>query len=367
MNGTVHPARAALRDAKRIVLKIGSRSLVGGGGRYGQLARMLAAQRAAGRNVVLVSSGAVAVGRERLGFTERPKQVTRLQAAAAAGQSQLMRAYEEAFSAHGLVAAQVLLTHADLADRERYLNARGALDELLALGVVPVINENDTVSIDELKFGDNDQLAALVSALVGADLLVLLTDVEGLLDPSGARVSVVSEFAEAMAWVKPPTDDVGLGGMASKMESARRATLHGVPVIIGDARDVDLLARVVAGEDVGTLFVPPHEQLSSKKHWIAFTLKPKGAIVVDAGAAGVLRAGRSSLLPSGILGVRGDFDAGDAVAIVDPEGREFARGLARYGLHNCARLAGCKTSEIESRVGTSAGDAVVHKDELVVL
>lgn len=362
-----HAARAALKDAKRIVLKIGSRSLVGGGGRYAQLAQMLAAQRAEGRSVVLVTSGAVAVGRERLGFTERPKQVTKLQAAAAAGQSHLMRAYEEAFSAHGLVAAQVLLTHADLADRDRYLNARGALDELLTLGVIPVINENDTVSIDELKFGDNDQLAALVAALVGADLLVLLTDVEGLLDPRGTRASVVTDMAEAMSWVKPPTDDVGLGGMASKMESARRATLHGVPVVIGDARDVDLLAKVVAGEDVGTLFVPPHEQLSSKKHWIAFTLKPKGALIVDRGAADALRGGRASLLPSGVLGVRGDFDAGEAVSIVDVEGREIARGLARYGVHNCARLAGAKTREIETRVGSHAGDAVVHKDELVVL
>jgi len=366
MNHSENP-RKALADVRRIVLKIGSRSLVGGGGRYAQLAQMLAAQRAAGRSVVLVSSGAVAVGRERLGFTERPKQVTKLQAAAAAGQSQLMRAYEEAFSAHGLITAQVLLTHADLADRDRYLNARGALDELLSLGVIPIINENDTVSIDELKFGDNDQLAALVSALVGADLLVLLTDVEGLLDADGTRVSVVHDMAEAMSFVKPPTDDVGLGGMASKMESARRATLHGVPVVIGDARDVELLRKVLDGEDVGTLFVAPADRLSSKKHWIAYTLKPKGALIVDRGAARVLSGGKSSLLPSGVVGVRGDFDAGDAVQIIDLDGKEIARGLARYGVHNCARLAGAKTSEIESRIGANAGDAIVHKDELVVV
>lgn len=360
-------ARASLRDAKKIVLKIGSRSLVGDGGRYARLAAMLATEAKRGRSVVLVSSGAVAVGRERLGFTERPKQVTRLQAAAATGQSALMRAYEEAFSSHGVVVAQILLTHADLADRERYLNARGALDELLALGVVPVVNENDTVSIDELKFGDNDQLAAMVATLIGADLLVLLTDVEGLLDPQGARASVVTDMAEAMSWVKPPTDDVGLGGMASKMESARRATLHGVPVIIGDARDEGLLAKVLAGDDVGTLFVPPENRLTSKKHWIAFTLKPRGTILVDRGAARVILGGKASLLPSGVVGVRGDFDAGDAVRIVDLDDRELARGLARYSVHNCARLAGAKASEIEGRIGMTAGDAIVHKDELVVL
>lgn len=360
-------ARASLRDAKKIVLKIGSRSLVGDGGRYARLAEMLARESKAGRSIVLVSSGAVAVGRARLGFTERPKQITKLQAAAAAGQSHLMRAYEEAFSAHGIVAAQILLTHADLADRDRYLNARGALDELLALGVVPVVNENDTVSVDELKFGDNDQLAAMVATLIGADLLVLLTDVEGLLDPSGVRASVVTDMAQAMAWVKPPTDDVGLGGMSSKMESARRATLHGVPVIIGDARDETLLSRILAGDDVGTLFVPPESRLTSKKHWIAFTLKPRGVILVDRGAVRALEGGKASLLPSGVLGVRGDFDAGDAVSVVDSEGREFARGLARYSVHNCAKLAGTKASEIEARLGMTAGDAIIHKDELVVL
>lgn len=364
---TPNPARERLRDAKRIVLKIGSRSLVAGGGRFEQLAAMLAEQRREGRNVVLVSSGAVAVGRERLGFTERPKQVTKLQAAAAAGQSHLMRAYEEAFSHHGLVAAQVLLTHADLADRDRYLNARGALDELLALGVVPVINENDTVSIDELKFGDNDQLAALVAPLVGADLLVLLTDVEGLLDPSGVRVSVVEDMAQAMAWVKPPTDDVGLGGMGSKMESARRATRHGIPVVIGDARDVELLAKVTRGEDVGTLFVPSADPLSSKKHWIAFTLKPKGAIVLDAGAVEAVCRRNGSLLPSGVLGVRGDFEPGDAVSLVDGEGRELARGLARHGVHAAARIAGVRSADIEAKLGFPGSDVLVHKDELVVL
>ncbi len=358
--------RVALRESRRLVVKIGSRSLLAEGGRYGQMAAAFARLRESGRSAVLVTSGAVAVGRKRLGFTERPKQIPRLQAAAATGQSLLMRAYEEAFSSHGLHTAQVLLTHADLADRDRYLNARGAIEALLELGVVPIINENDTVAVEELRFGDNDQLAALVSALVGADLLVLLTDVDGVLDGEGSRVGCFADIETALALVRPPTDDIGLGGMASKVESARRATVHGVPVVIGSAADPELLSRIVAGEDVGTLFLPHGSPLASKKHWIAYTLKPKGTIVVDRGAAEVLVGGRASLLPKGVIGVRGDFDVGDSVRIVDPDGREIARGLARYGTHNAARLAGASSREIQARIGQHAGDVLVHKDELVV-
>jgi glutamate 5-kinase len=360
-------ARAILGDARRVVMKVGSRSLLADGGRYRMLAAQIAEQRAQGRDVVLVSSGAVAEGRKRLGMTQRPKEIPRLQAAAAAGQARLMHAYEEAFEVHKVEVAQVLLTHADLADRDRYLNARGALEALLELGVVPIINENDTVSIDELKFGDNDQLAALVAALVGADLLVLLTDVEGLLDAEGRRVPLVEDVQQALALVKPPTDDVGLGGMGSKMDAAKRATRHGVPVVIGDARDPELLARITRGEDVGTLFLPSGSKLASKKHWIAYTLKPKGAILIDRGASEVVLRGKASLLPSGVVGVRGDFDVGDPVSIVDPDGKEIARGLARYGLVNVARLVGAKSSEIAARIGHDGGDVVVHKDELVVL
>ncbi len=359
-------ARAALRESRRLVMKIGSRSLLAGGGRYAQLAAQLAALGARGRSGVLVTSGAVAVGRRRLGFTERPKQITRLQAAAATGQSLLMRAYEEAFAAHGVSVAQVLVTHADLADRERYLNARGAIEALLELGVVPIINENDTVAVEELKFGDNDQLAAMIAALVGADLLLLLTDVDGVLDADGRRIPCVDDLEAVLALIRPPTDDVGLGGMASKVEAARRATLHGVPVIIGSAADPNLVARVLAGEDIGTLFLPNGSPLASKKHWIAYTLKPKGTIMVDQGAAAVLLGGRASLLPKGVIGVRGDFEVGDAVLIVDPGGKEIARGLARYGVHNAARLAGASSREIQARIGQHAGDVLVHKDELVV-
>ncbi|MCB9661288.1 MAG: glutamate 5-kinase [Polyangiales bacterium] len=359
-------ARGSLHETRRLVVKIGSRSLMADGTkRYESLARQLSAQRALGREPVLVSSGAVAVGRLRLGMTERPKAIDKLQAAAATGQSRLMRAYEDAFEQHGVDVAQVLFTHADLADRDRYLNARSAIDALLELNVIPIINENDTVSVDELRFSDNDQLAAMVANLAGADLLILMTDVEGVLDYAGKRVSVASDTTDVAELVRPPTDDVGLGGMASKLEAARRATRYGVPVVIGDARDPDLLEKVLRGEDVGTLILPKGAPLASRKHWIAYTLKPRGALVVDRGAAKALSAGKVSLLPRGVVGVRGDFEAGDAVSIQDVDGVEIARGLARYGTSHAARLAGAKSSEISDRIGRHDGDVLVHKDDMV--
>ncbi|MCB9628098.1 MAG: glutamate 5-kinase [Sandaracinaceae bacterium] len=359
-------ARQALADTRRIVVKIGSRSLMADGAkRYESLAKQLSAQHAAGRETVLVSSGAVAVGRLRLGMTERPKAIDKLQAAAATGQSRLMRAYEDAFDPYGVDIAQLLFTHADLSDRDRYLNARSAIDALLELNVIPIINENDTVSVDELRFSDNDQLAAMVANLAGADLLVLLTDVEGVLDQNGVRVSVATDTNDVVALVRPPTDDVGLGGMASKLEAARRATRYGVPVVIGDARDPDLIEKILAGQDVGTLILPTGTPLASRKHWIAYTLKPRGVLVVDRGAAKALSAGKVSLLPRGVIGVRGEFEAGDAVSIQDLDGEEIARGLARYGTGHAARLAGAKSSEISDRIGRHDGDVLVHKDDMV--
>jgi glutamate 5-kinase len=261
--------RSALHDTKRIVVKIGSRALCAEGGRFVQVVEQLATQVEVGRKVILVSSGAVALGRERLGLMKRPKKVALLQAAAATGQSLLMRAYEDAFEARGIHVAQVLLTHDVVSDRDRYLNARGALDELLKLGVVPIINENDTVSIDELRFGDNDQLAAMVCTLIGADLLVLLSDVEGVLDDVGTRISLVRDVGAIEHFIRPPDDDLGLGGMQSKIEAARRATLRGLPVAIGPAASADFLDKLLRGEDVGTLLLPHGSPLPSRKHWIA--------------------------------------------------------------------------------------------------
>ena len=359
--------RAALADAGRVVVKIGSRSLITNGGRFETVATQIAGLWSRGIKTVLVSSGAIAVGFPRLGLTERPTSMADLQASAAAGQSRLMHAYEEAFAPHGLEVAQVLLTHSGLADRDRYLNARAALDALVGRGVVPIINENDVVSVEEIQFGDNDQLAAMVATLTGAEALVLLTDVEGLLDRDGKRVSLVSDVDAVKGLAKPHEEGVSTGGMPSKLEAARRASLRGVPVAIADARDATVLERLFNGEDVGTLVLPHGAPLASRKHWIAYTLKPRGALVVDAGAAKAVLEAKGGLLPSGIVGVRGAFAQGEAVSIVDSEGREIARGLTRYGIEDIAKIAGARGSDIEKILGRSAGDAVVHRDDLVVL
>jgi glutamate 5-kinase len=358
--------RQGLEGARRVVLKIGSRGL-SEHDRFADLAAQVAAVHGGGRSVVLVSSGAIAIGVERLGLPERPKAVARLQAAAAAGQSGLMRAWEDAFARHDVHVAQVLLTHADLEDRDRYLNARAAVDALLELGAVPVINENDTVAVEELQFGDNDVLAAMAATLVGADLLVLLTDVEGLLDRSGARVPVVRDGDDAESLVRPTKTRAGSGGMASKLEAARRASKRGVPVVIADVSAARVVEAVLRGDDVGTLVLPQGSPMASRKHWIAYTLKPRGSIVVDEGAVAALRAGDRSLLPAGVIGVRGEFEAGDAVRVVSVTGEEVARGLSRYSTKDVARLAGARSHEIEARLGRHGGDAVVHRDDLVVL
>ncbi|MCB9592174.1 MAG: glutamate 5-kinase [Sandaracinaceae bacterium] len=368
--------RAELASARRIVVKVGSRSVVGASlhelghaedARFEPLAAQLVGLREGGRSVVLVSSGAVALGRGRLGFSERPRSIAQLQACAAVGQSLLMRGWETAFGSRGVAAAQMLLSHADLEDRERYLNARGALAALLELGAVPVINENDTVAVDEIRFGDNDQLAAMVCTLADADLLVLLSDVEGLLD-EGQRVPVVEDVDAARAMVAPRKgDDVGSGGMGSKLEAARRASRRGVPVVIADARDATVLARVLAGEDVGTLVVPSAAKLPSRKHWIAYTLRPRGDLILDEGAARAIREGGRSLLPAGVVGVRGAFSPGDAVVLRTLDGVEIGRGLTRYGTADAATLAGAKTDEIRARLGFHGGDELVHRDDLVLV
>ncbi len=363
---SIDPVRS-IPDGRRVVVKIGSKSLVSASDRFEALAHQIAALRAEGRSVVVVSSGAIALGRQRLGFEKRPTEMAALQACAAVGQSLLMRAWEEAFAPHDVPVAQILLTHADLADRERYLNARAAIDSLLDLRAIPIINENDTVAVDEIKFGDNDQLAAMVATLTGADLLVLLTDVEGLLDEEGRRVSLVDDPERAAALVSGGQTDLGSGGMGSKLEAARRATLRGIPSVIADARDARVLARVLSGEDVGTLFTPKGSRLASRKHWIAYTLRPRGTIIVDAGAAEAIRGGRRSLLPAGIAGVRGDFSPGDAVTLVDLGGIEIARGLCRYGTRDAARIAGAGTRDIGAILGFHGGDEVVHRDDLVLV
>ena len=359
--------RISLPECRRVVVKIGSRALTASPERYVQLARQLAEQQRAGRSMVLVSSGAIALGRVRLGFDERPRSIYRLQAAAAAGQSLLMRAYEDAFESQGVHVAQVLLTHADLADRERFLNARRAIEALWELDVVPIINENDTVAVEELCFGDNDQLAAMTANLVGADLLIILSDVEGVLDHRDERISFAHDATELKRFIREQSDDLSLGGMGSKVEAAHRAALQGVPVVIASAAAPELVAAVLGGEDRGTLVLPHGSPLASRKHWIAYTLKPKGDVEVDEGACRAIREKNSSLLAAGITRVSGSFEIGDAVRILDPKSKEIARGLARYRSAEVERIRGRRSKDIAERVDKHQGDAIVHRDDLVLV
>jgi glutamate 5-kinase len=354
--------RALVARARRVVVKLGSRTLASDAGIFDRLAASVAARQ--GGAFVVVSSGAIALGMKKLGYGARPKEIARLQASAAAGQSLLMRAYEEAFGARGLTVAQVLLTYADLADRTRSNNARAALGALLEAGAVPILNENDSVAVDEITL-DNDQLAAMVAPLVDADLVVLLSDVEGLLDDRGRRITVVRDVAiEALPHIRRSTNTVGRGGMGSKVEAARRATLAGANVVVADASVPGVLDGVLAGEDVGTLFVAARDRLSAKKYWIAFTLRPRGDLVLDRGAVEAVRARGKSVLSVGVLGVRGDFRAGDAVRIVDGDAREIARGLARCGATEAAMVAGRAREDLPE--GLSEFALVVHADEIVV-
>ena len=351
--------RRAIAESRRIVVKIGSKSLSGDA--WDRLAVEVAEARQRRVSVVIVSSGAIALGIGKLGLKSRPKEIAWLQAAAAAGQSILMQRYENAFAKVGLCVAQVLLTHADLADRTRTNNARAALAALLEAGAIPIINENDAVAVDEIKFGDNDQLAAMVAPLCEADLLLLLSDVPGLLDGEGRRVPFVGSVArEARHLAGGSTSGVGTGGMASKVESARRATLAGAHVVIAAAREPSILSRVLSGDDVGTAFAALPMRLSARKHWIAFTLRPRGTLLVDRGAADAIVEHNRSVLAVGVLGVRGGFLPGDSVSIVDSDGREIARGLSRLSAGDAARLARTKPEE-------PGQDVVVHRDDLVVL
>jgi glutamate 5-kinase len=364
--GSANP-RSALRRARRVIVKIGSRTLASDPDVYRRIADAVFAAREEGRSLVLVSSGAIALGTAKLGFRSRPREMARLQAAAAAGQTVLMNAYELAFAARSIAVAQVLLTHADLADRVRSNNARAALGALLDAGAVPILNENDSVAVDEIKFGDNDQLAAMVTPLVDADLLILLSDIEGLLDAAGARVSVVHDVArDALPHVRGRAGgaSVGTGGMGSKLEAARRATLAGAHAVVADARTIGILEAVLRGDDVGTLFLPSAERLSAKKYWIAFTLRAKGAILLDPGASSAVRAKGRSVLPVGVLGIRGDFRAGEAVKILDATGTEIGVGLARCAADVAARVAGKPREELAP--GERDDEVLVHRDEMVI-
>jgi glutamate 5-kinase len=365
-----------LHRVRRAVVKVGSNILAGPAGlrrgRIRALAAEVAALVAGGREIVLVSSGAVAAGAPCLGHTRTGLEWR--QAAAAVGQPTLMAAYARSFARHGRHAAQVLLTHADLADRRRWLNARHTMRVLLGLGAVPIVNENDTVAVEELNFGDNDNLSALTAALVEADLLVMLTDVAGLFDADPrlvrrAKLVAVARANDAVLRAAGPAQSgVGRGGMASKVAAARKAAAAGIPTIIADGRRRGALAAVFdPATATGTLVLPDGDPLARRKHWIAYALRPAGTLRVDAGAERALAQGKRSLLPSGIQAVEGRFSVGACVRVCGPDGREVARGLVSYGAADLERIKGAHTRDIARLLGWKGSDEVIHRDDLVVL
>jgi glutamate 5-kinase len=371
--------RELLKSVKRVVIKIGSRVLTDDDGGLdhaviGRICEDIALLRERGKQVVVVSSGAIAAGRSELGLTEKPKTIPQKQAAAAIGQTRLMRAYGEALAPHGLKAAQLLLTSEDLGSRQRFLNARATIDTLLGYGIIPVINENDTVVVDEIKFGDNDNLSALVTNVAESDLLLILTDVEGLYsadpgqNPDARLVPLVQGITrELERSAGGSASSIGTGGMATKVAAAKKAGKNGVPTILVAGKRAGILSAAMRGEEVGTLFLPQGSGLNGRKHWIAYTLKPAGRVTVDDGARNVLQKKGKSLLPSGVVGVDGRFERGACVRVCGTDGSEFARGLSDYSSSEITRLAGHKSSEIEELLGYRYADVIIHRDNLVVI
>jgi glutamate 5-kinase len=370
--------RQQLGTSKRWVIKVGS-ALVTANGRgldrdaFSAWVQQIAALRAAGKEVVLVSSGAVAEGMSRLGWVKRPHAVHELQAAAAVGQMGLIQAYESRFQEHGLHTAQVLLTHEDLADRERYLNARSTLRSLLNLGVIPVVNENDTVATDEIRFGDNDTLAALVANLVEADLLVILTDQEGMYeqDPRANPEAAFISEAQAgdprlLAMASGTGGALGRGGMATKVQAAARAARSGTATLIAHGRGESVLQAIAEGRELGTLLHPSTSPLAARKRWLAGHLQARGKLMLDAGAVRVLRESGRSLLPVGVSRVEGKFQRGELVICLAPDGSEVARGLVNYSAEEARRIVGQPSDRIESLLGYVDEPELIHRDNLVL-
>ena len=361
---------------KRIIIKAGS-SLVTAEGRgidqtvLNGWAQQIAAIRAQGTETVLVSSGAIAEGMKRIGWAARPTAVNELQAAAAVGQMGLAQAYEHAFAPHRITTAQILLTHEDLSSRTRYLNARSTLQTLLAHGILPVINENDTVTTDEIKLGDNDTLAALTANLLDADLLVILTDQRGLYD-SDPRQNPAARFISRIEAAHPELErmaggagsSIGTGGMFTKVRAAKRAALSGADTIVASGREPDILTRLIAGESIGTRFESGISRISARKQWLLGHVRTAGSITVDAGAEKALREGHGSLLPVGCTAANGSFARGELVAVLNESGHEIARGLANYSSTETARILGCHANEIPKRLGYAYEDELIHRDNM---
>jgi len=368
-----------LKNIKRVVIKIGSRILTGADGDLNRdwmyaLAAEVATLRSKGCEVIIVSSGAVAAGRNLLGINERPRTIPQKQAAAAVGQPRLMREYEAAFSSSGCRVAQILLTREDLAARQRFINARTTLETLLEFGIVPIINENDTVAVEEIKFGDNDNLSALVTNLVDAGLLVIMTDLDGLYDadprknPAATLIPLVKTITKELERVAGESGTtVGTGGMATKLAAAKKAGRSGVATLIVNGTDPKIISRIFNCEECGTLVLPAASSLTRRKHCIAFTLRPQGRVYVDAGAGRVLRQEGRSLLASGVVKIEGNFERGACIRVCDQDGTEFASGIVDYSSSEAERIMGHKSLEIEEILGYRYSDELIHRDNLVLL
>ncbi|WP_373020504.1 glutamate 5-kinase [Thiomicrorhabdus sp.] len=370
--------RSKLSQSKRWVIKIGSALLTNDGQGLNLPAlqkwvKQMVALRDQGIEVVIVSSGSVAEGMQRLGWQSRPSELHELQAAAAVGQMGLVQAYESEFAKYDIHTAQILMTHDDLSSRKRYLNIKSTIQTLLSYGVIPVINENDTVVTDEICFGDNDTLAALTANLIGADVLVIMTDQQGLYDdnprenPNAKLISqaqVSRKDIEAMA--SPTGGALGKGGMYTKVMAAKRAARSGTATLIASGREPDVLPRLLSGEDLGTLLIPDLEPLTARQQWLAGHLQAKGKVVLDDGAVQVLKNSGKSLLPIGVKAVEGAFQRGEMVVCVDERGMEVARGLANYSAVESQKIIGKPSQQIESILGFIADESIIHRDNLVL-
>ncbi|MEA3361981.1 MAG: glutamate 5-kinase [Thermodesulfobacteriota bacterium] len=369
--------KALLAHVKRVVIKIGSGVISNAEGledaQVAAISTDICHLLGCGLEVVVVSSGAVSAGKGQLGILGRPQTIPQKQAAAAIGQTRIIHEYKETFQAQNYNVAQVLLTRDDLSNRRRYLNARNTVMTLLEYGVTPIVNENDTVVVEEIRFGDNDNLSALVTSLVEADLLIILSDVDGFYDddpvekPRAQLIPIVERITpQVEAMGGDSKGDLGTGGMSTKIKAAKRAALSGVGTLIVNGRSPNILARIFSGEEVGTYFLPAQSKLTAKKHWIAFSKKPRGKLLIDdGGQRAVVEAGKS-LLPSGICGVEGGFERGDAVRLCNRDGEEFARGVISYSLAETLQIMGKQCVEIEKILGYKYRDEVVTRDNLVL-
>lgn len=368
-----------ISKVNRVIIKIGSSILTDKNGSlsesvFEKLAHQISKIRSKNIEVIVVSSGAIASGMKKLSLTERPTEISMKQAIAAAGQSTLIWHYERAFSEFDLNVAQILLTLDGFSDRKRFLNARKTLTTVLSMGIIPIINENDTVAIEEIMLGDNDNLAANITSLIEADLLILLTDIDGLYnkDPRANKdaelISLIERIGEDVENNAGGTfGKTTIGGMKTKVEAAKKAAAFGVPTIIANGNNGSSLEDIFNGDEVGTLFLPSEQSLSGRKHWIAFTLKSAGEVVIDEGATKALRSSGKSLLPSGIKDVKGSFGVGESVTCVDENGTKIARGLTSYSSNDIKKIMGSKTSEVEALLGYKYSDEVIHRDDLVVI